>query len=251
MLRHRRRAEQELAEAQDLKRAYQEKVEAFEEEKEGTLSSSARELDAFLRDSQARVEQLLAQLNATRDEEAARAAYRELTEVRRQLREKGADAERHEAPPGWLHVGGTVYVRSVDADGQVLHILPRGKVAVDLSGIRLTTDVQDIEPSKGRKKERAKKGEQRTIRISRNGVPLQLNVRAMTVAEALRDVETYLDQLLLSDIKHASILHGKGTGALRDAIRNYLSSCSFISSYGPGTPREGGEGITVFTIGGG
>ena len=81
-------------------------------------------------------------------------------------------------------------------------------------------------------------------------VPLQLNVRGMTVAAAMRDVEIYLDRLLLSDIKRASILHGKGTGALRDAIRNYLSSSSFITSCGPGTPREGGEGITVFTIGG-
>ena len=63
-------------------------------------------------------------------------------------------------------------------------------------------------------------------------------------------VEKYLDQLLLSDIKSASILHGKGTGALRDAIRDYLRCSSFVSSYGPGTQREGGEGITVFTIAG-
>ena len=255
MLRHRRKAEQELAEAENLKQAYQEKIEAFEQEKEGTLSSRTRELDAFLRDSQTQVEKLLAQLNAARDEETARATYRELVRIREDLQEKDQRVTLSEAaaPPSadWLSVGQIVHVRSVNADGKVMHILPHGKVTIDLSGVRLTTDARDIEPAKGRhRRDRERREATRAIRTRSNSVPLQLNVRAMTVAEALRDVEIYLDQLLLSDIKHASILHGKGTGALRDAIRNYLSSCSFITSYGPGTPREGGEGVTVFTIGG-
>jgi DNA mismatch repair protein MutS2 len=70
----------------------------------------------------------------------------------------------------------------------------------------------------------------------------------MTVIEALREVESYLDRLLLADVRQASILHGKGTGALRDAVRSYLSSCSFVGSCGPAPPREGGEGVTVFEL---
>jgi len=68
----------------------------------------------------------------------------------------------------------------------------------------------------------------------------------MTIGEALPKVEIYLDRLLLTDIRRASILHGKGTGALRDSVRDYLSSCSFVKGYGPATPREGGEGVTTF-----
>jgi len=77
---------------------------------------------------------------------------------------------------------------------------------------------------------------------------MQLNVRGMTVSEALREVENYLDQLLLADIRSASILHGKGTGALRDAVRSYLASCSFVSSHGFAPPNAGGEGVTVFDL---
>ncbi len=253
MVRHRQKAEQDLASAENLKRAYQEKIEAFEQEKEGTLSSRTRELEAFLRDSQAQVEKLLAQMNAAREDEAAREAYRELVRIRQELQEKDVRSSLGEESPSpspeSLHVGDTVHVRSVNSDGQVMHILPHGKVTIDLSGVRLTTDASDIKPSK-QKKNRAKTKSSPTLKAHFGSVPLQLNVRAMTVAEAMRDVEIYLDQLLLSDIKRASILHGKGTGALRDAIRNYLSSCSFITTCGPGTPREGGEGITVFTIGG-
>jgi len=264
MVRHRQKAEQELAAADRLKQTYQEKVEAFEEEKESTLSSRTRELDAFLRDSQAQVEKLLAQMNAARDDEAAREAYRELVRIRQELQEKDTRVgdtrvrDRHVSigedsahpSPESLHVGQTVHVCSVDADGQVMHILPHGKVSVDISGVRLSTDINDLEPSKRRKRAHAKAESSHALKAHFGNVPLQLNVRGMTVAAAMRDVEIYLDRLLLSDIKRASILHGKGTGALRDAIRNYLSSSSFITSCGPGTPREGGEGITVFTISG-
>jgi len=72
----------------------------------------------------------------------------------------------------------------------------------------------------------------------------------MTVSEALREVESYLDRLLRADIRSASILHGKGTGALRDAIRAYLSSCTFVRSYGSPPPNRGGEGVTLFEIAG-
>jgi len=75
-------------------------------------------------------------------------------------------------------------------------------------------------------------------------------VRGMTVSEALRELEAYLDQLLLADIRRASVLHGKGTGALRDAVRAYLSSCSFVSSCSLAPPREGGDGVTIFELAG-
>ena len=269
MIRHRQKAEQELAAAERMKQAYREKIEAFEQEKEGTLSSRTRELDTFLRNSQAHVENLLAQLNATRDDEAARAAYRELVRIRQELQQKDTRVgdtrvgdtrvgdvrvslgkESAQASSESLRVGQTVHVRSVDADGQVMHILPHGKVAVDLAGVRLSTDIKDIDLSKRTKKDLVKVESYQALKARPGSVPLQLNVRGMTVAEAMRDVEIYLDQLLLADIKHASILHGKGTGALRDAIRDYLSSSSLITSCGAGTPREGGDGITVFTIGG-
>ncbi len=255
MLQYRQKAEKELAATERLRLDYQKKMDSFEQEKQSTLSSRVRQLDEFLRSSQAEVEELLAQINTTRDEQQARAGYRELVSVREELRDKADAFDKKEGlgypAPEILHVGQTVHVRSVDADGQIMSVLPHGKLRVDVSGIHLSTDITDIEVTD---EKRAQRRRERSAQVSTwpsNTVSLQLNVRGMTVAEALHEVETYLDKLLLSDIKHASILHGKGTGALRDAVRGYLASSRFISSYGPGTPREGGEGITVFTIAGG
>jgi DNA mismatch repair protein MutS2 len=211
-------------------------------------------LDEFLRDSQAKVEKLLAKINANPDEEEMRAAYHKLSGLRKELKDKADLVDQRnvasQPSPEALHVGQTVHVRSVDADGIVTSILGHGKLSVDVSGIRLSTDVGDIEVRHRQQIDREGKHSFRVSKLPSSNVSLQLNVRGMTVAEALHEVEKYLDQLLLSDIKSASILHGKGTGALREAIREYLRSSSFVSSYGPGTQREGGEGITVFTIAG-
>lgn len=252
MVGYRQKAEKKLAAADELKQDYQRKINAFEQEKQSTLSSRVRQLDEFLRDSQAQVEKLLAKINATNDEKEARAAYHELSRVRRALQKRTDLIDKSIGSghplPETLHVGQTVHVRSIDADGRIISILPHGKLRVDLSGINLTTHLKDIEVSDRKQNEHKEKGSFQVSKSPSNNIPLQLNVRGMTVAEALHKVERYLDQLLLSEIKHASILHGKGTGALRDAIRDYLCSSPLVSSCGPGTPREGGEGITVFTI---
>jgi DNA mismatch repair protein MutS2 len=251
-LKYRKKAEQESTEATRLKEAYEEKLNAFERAKEEALSPRIKELDAFLRRSQQQVERLLAEMKASSTVEDARSAYRKLSTLRQELREEEAGAhgtQETTLPPEDLQVGLLVHVRSLNADGRIVQLAPRGKVTVDLEGIRVSTEREDLAPA--RKRER--KSESRSLRPSRprvGRVSLQLNVRGMTVSEALREVESYLDRLLLADIRQASILHGKGTGALRDAVRSYLNSCSFITSCGPAPPREGGDGVTVFTLGG-
>ena len=254
MLRHRQKAERALSAAEKLKLDYQAKVDAFDKEKEKTLSPRVRKLDEFLRNSQVEVEQLLAKVNAARDEEDARLAYHELAQLRNKLREETDSIDRKEgsnrATVDGLEEGQVVRVRSVGSDGRIMSISPSGKLWVDISGMHLSTDLADIEVITGNSPKHKEKEPAHVTKRSLDPVPLQLNVRGMTVAEALHEVESYLDRLLLSDIRRASILHGKGTGALRDAIRGYLASSGFVSTCGPGIPREGGEGITVFTISG-
>ncbi len=251
MLEHRQQAEHELAEIDGMKREYREKIEAFEREKEETLSERIKDLDTYLRQSQLEVEQLLAQMNAARTDVSLRNAYNRLAEMRDALSTRtAADTAPDDSQPldkDSLRIGESVHVRSVDADGRIVHIAPHGKVTIDLSGIRLSTDATDLEPTIA-KRETPPSFRTRPYRPHIDSVPLQLNVRGMTTAEALREVEAYLDRLLLADVRHASILHGKGTGVLRDAIRNYLSSCSFVSACGPAPAHQGGDGVTDFSL---
>jgi len=246
---HREAARREEEEAAKLRRRYERKLASFEREREAELSERLRRLDEFLRDGQKRIESILAEANSRADPDRLKEDLHAISDLRRSAR--GLQEEKGEPPAfksGELAEGDPVYVRSFGADGRIVHLDQKGRVMVDLDGIRLLTDPADLSPPRGRDTPDSGRfrPSQRIPRPER--VPLQLNVRGMTVADALREVENYLDRLLLADIRSASILHGKGTGALRDAIRAYLSSCSFIRSYGSPPPNLGGEGVTVFEI---
>lgn len=249
---HRRKTEQELAAATRLKEVYEQKLRSFERAKEEALSPQIKELNTFLRRSQHQVERRLATMKSASAIEEAKAAHREISELRRTLREKeepaatGGEAalSREE-----IQIGRRVHVRSLNADGRIVQLSPRGKVTVDLEGIRVSTKEQDLAAAKeeGPKREFSSHRQSRPMAVR---VDLQLNVRGMTTSEALREVESYIDRLLLADIRQASILHGKGTGALRDAVQSYLASCSLVASFASARAREGGDGVTVFDLAG-
>ncbi len=245
----RRRAEQEFARAQAARHRYEEKLARFETEKEADIASGLRNLSAFIKRTQAEVERLLAAAKTMSTQDELRDAYRRLDELRTAMRER-VEAAYHtpEGKEATLSVGDYVHVGDVDVYGDIVELEPeKGLATVDVNGKHLRTRINTLRPAPRQKRPRHR--EQVSIPPLMGGpVSLQLNVRQMTVAAALREVERYLDRLLLADVRRASILHGKGTGALRDAIRNYLASCSFVKSYGPAPPAEGGDGVTVFEL---
>ncbi|MDA3899707.1 MAG: Smr/MutS family protein [Spirochaetes bacterium] len=80
-----------------------------------------------------------------------------------------------------------------------------------------------------------------TMQNSQNSIDL----RGMRMDEALRETDKKLDIMLQTGIPAAVIIHGHGTGTLKSAIRDYLSSSSFITSFRPGSGNEGGDGVTI------
>jgi len=236
--------------ADEMRRRYEGKVRAFQEAKEEALSGRLRIAEKFLRDSQKEVEHLLAALRQEARQDEARAAVHTIGELREQAAELSKPQE-HQAPltPDTIEEGATVFVQSLQAQGRVLGLGPGDQALVGLGGARVRTVLSDLaaapEPSEP-PVENKTSGAVRQAMPRR--VPLQIDVRGMTVQEALRAVENYLDQLLLADIRAAGVLHGKGTGALREAVRAYLASCEFLSDVRAAAPRAGGDGVTEFTV---
>lgn len=73
----------------------------------------------------------------------------------------------------------------------------------------------------------------------------ELDLRGLTVEEALLEAEKYLDDAYLAGLPQAYIIHGKGTGALRGAIGELVKKHRFVASYRYGGYYEGGQGVTV------
>ena len=241
---YRRRAAAELANAQRLREEFEGRLAAFEARKEEEIARNLKELGSFLREAQQEAERLLAAARAEESRAAMRNAHRRITELRAELESRAGRAEDAGKEHRFAR-GDSVRIRPLDARGTIVE-LDGERATVDVDGKRFRTKISDLEPAPPAPPSRPPR--ERISRPTPSRVSLQLNVRGMTVAAALAELERYLDRLLLADVRRASVLHGKGTGALRDAIRSYLSSCSFVKSVGPAPPREGGDGVTVFEL---
>jgi DNA mismatch repair protein MutS2 len=76
----------------------------------------------------------------------------------------------------------------------------------------------------------------------------EVHLRRLTADEAITKLDTYLHDAFLSGLKQVKIIHGKGTGTLRLLVRRELTKNSLVSSFRPGTPAEGSEGVTVVEL---
>lgn len=145
-----------------------------------------------------------------------------------------------------IHVGDNVHVISLGLDG-VVTSLPNGKGMVGVSMGMLNSqiklnDLQLLEKTK--EKEPAVKTN--TYRLSKAAnISPEINLIGKTVDEALILLDKYLDDAYLSHLARVTVIHGRGTGALRKAVHSHLKQISYVKSYRIGEFGEGDHGVTI------
>lgn len=157
------------------------------------------------------------------------------------------------APYGYEYKPGErVRVLSLNLDGQILDTPKNGFAAVQMGAMRATFPLNQLRPLKAAE-------EPKVTRMTKTGVgeivmrkamqiSPELMLRAMRVDEALLMLDRYLDDACTAGLKSARIIHGKGTGALRSAVHQFLSSQPVVAAYRLGEEGEGGDGATIVTF---
>ena len=145
-----------------------------------------------------------------------------------------------------IHVGDNVHVISLGLDG-VVTSLPNGKGMVGVSMGMLNSqiklnDLQLLEKTK--EKEPAVKTNTYKLSKAANISP-EINLIGKTVDEALILLDKYLDDAYLSHLARVTVIHGRGTGALRKAVHSHLKQVSYVKSYRIGEFGEGDHGVTI------
>jgi DNA mismatch repair protein MutS2 len=144
---------------------------------------------------------------------------------------------------GPLRPGDQVYVNQFGTVGEVVEVQKK-QVEIQLGHFRTTVPLSGVE-LRGRAAPR-EQTDVRTIQAPPVESPgLELDLRGQVAADALINLDHYLDQAFLAQLPWVRIIHGKGSGALRQAVRQALSGHPLVSSYRPGDSGEGGEGVTV------
>jgi len=166
-------------------------------------------------------------------------------ELRQQLRETRRPTGLR--PVNSLNPGDRVYIRTLGREGQVKALAGTGgRVEVEVAGMKVQTDWTDLDrPEPARS---SGKPETRLILNTFSEAPRELNLLGLTVDEALPLVDKSIDQAQVGQVKSFSIIHGIGTGRLREAVRVFLGQDERVKSFNPGSRRSGGDGITVVEL---
>ena len=238
-------AQEASTEARLLRDELRERLAGIEEERLEILEAARKQAQAQTEELSKEVDRLRLKLTA------AGAALDPVNEVDLELEEvettlepvdteRGQDVEELED----LKVGDYVRLRTIDAEGVVTALRGR-KAEIQVGRLRVQARISELAPpTELPLREQAESdpgGFQGSVEIP----SMELHVRGQTVDEALEALERRLDAAFLAGMSSLKVVHGKGTGKLRRAIREELSRSPYVSSFRPGEPSEGGEGVTL------
>lgn len=152
--------------------------------------------------------------------------------------------------------GDTVKILSMGMTGTVTSLPDhKGNVFVQCGVIRSQVNINDLVYAKEKEEEEKKPVLQRTrtgtsgIKMSKSlSVSGEINLLGKTVDEALPELDKYLDDAYLAHLPSVRVVHGKGTGALRNAVQNHLKRVKYVKSYRLGEYGEGDAGVTIVTF---
>ncbi|WP_276354968.1 endonuclease MutS2 [Cohnella caldifontis] len=255
----RRRAESERAtaerlraEVEKLRQQIEDERRKFQEQKAKLLDEAREEARAAVSKARREAEEIIADLRRMALEEGASVKEHKLIEARRRLDDAVPAAAARPRPSGGgkaakIEPGDEVKVLSLGGQkGHVVELSGGGEALVQLGILKMKVALADLEPVK---KQAAAKPQVQTApsvkRTRDENLRTELDLRGATLDEAILEVDRFLDEAFLANLGQVYLIHGKGTGALRAGVQDFLRRHKHVKSYRLGNYGEGGAGVTV------
>lgn len=244
-------------EVEALKAELKNKNERLDERSDSIIQKARDEAAEILRDAKETADETIRNINKA---QAKGVSMAELEEERQRLKKKldRVDAKRrikvstpskvYEAKD--FHVGDKVHIHSLNLDGTV-HSLPnaKGELTVTMGILHSTVNIKDldiIEEASASDNLKNKGSGIGKLKMSKTAsISPEINLIGMTQDEAIMTLDKYMDDAFLSHISPVRIVHGKGSGILRNAVHNYLRRQKHVKSFRLGAFGEGDAGVTI------
>ena len=150
-------------------------------------------------------------------------------------------------PPKTVRVGESVEIVHLGTKGTVLSTPDRnGEVQIQAGIIKMKAHLSQLKVVEAEKPQKSRVINK--VSAAKASVPMEVDVRGMTLEEAIGAVDIYLADATLGGLNEVSIIHGKGTGVLRTGIQRHLKSHMNVKKYRDGMYGEGEQGVTVVTL---
>ncbi len=206
----------------------------------------ARELISL---SRRRMNELLEEYKRDRRSEVIEKLRQQEKEITEQLKPNGITGEERQTV-GEVKAGDAVYVSSLGHEGVVLSVDTRsGKARVQAGRMELDVVLNDLFTPLGKEKAREKKPGGSSWNLdAEQTAPHELKLIGLRVDEALDILEPFLNHALLAGMREVRIIHGLGTGRLRNAVREFLTRHPLVEGHRAGESHEGRDGATVVSV---
>ena len=148
-----------------------------------------------------------------------------------------------------LKVGQTVFVSTFNQEANILSISTKNDdIQVQIGSIKTKVNIKDISKIIENKKEPNTVSASFKSNIKNKNVPLEINIIGLNVLEAEPIIDKYLDDCMQAKLTEVRIVHGKGSGKLREGVHNFLKKHPHVKSFRLGTFGEGEMGATVVSL---
>lgn len=239
------KAKQSAQEAERLK-------EEAERQAKKEVEHARQEAAQIVQKTRARADALVNELEEMRRQKNKELSAEQKARLRSGMKElEGISDPVHERRddnyvlPRALVPGDNVLIYDIDKDATVLEAPKDGMVLVQAGIIKTRVPLSNIRLLSKRQLKKKQPGRTVTKSVSTPEAASSLDLRGQTVEEALMEVDAFLDRASRMNLSQVTIIHGKGTGALRAAVQQHLRRCSQVKSFRLGTYGEGESGVTI------
>lgn len=246
--------ENELLRAQLLEQKQNLELERlrYQEEQEEIMAQARQENREYLRKVKNEADEAIQELKELLKEKENPPKWHEVEKKRQKLkkleRESRMELEHDPANGDEVSLGDYVYVKSINQKGYVLEgPNSQGDLMVQVGILKLSVKQSQVSKTQSPEEQKIKWRHQTYLEKAQN-ISKEIDVRGLLAEDALLIIDRYLEDANLAGLDSVRVIHGKGTGALRKAVRSYLKDHHYVVNFRDGFREEGGFGVTVIQL---
>ena len=241
-----------------LEQSLNDKLNEIKKEKKKNIQIYKKKYENSILEAREEIKDILNQVREEKSEKIARRSFHRLQGMEANMRSDFNSAENELAekytPIDWTTIkpGDKVMITDLNQEVTILEMPDKNKNVQIQMGLLKTKVKQSklavLNKSLIKREKQAKGIYQKNFSIERHNMSQTLDLRGYKCDEALDAVEMFLDKASLVNLSPVYIIHGHGTGALKQVIRDYLMNSPYVAKFRPGETSEGGDGVSVVDI---
>ncbi|WP_432408682.1 endonuclease MutS2 [Wukongibacter sp. M2B1] len=244
-------------EVQKLKDDYEKNYQKLKNQKDREIREAKEEARTLLKETKREADEIIKELRDI-SKDVGKERNKKIEELRKKM--KGSIDALHEPvhfaeeisdskPPKSVQSGDRVKVLNLNQEGTVLSKPNQsGEVSVQVGIMKINVNISNLRLLKDTKKDIKKTSIGSIMKSKTQTIRNEIDLRGKNIEESLIEIDKYLDDAYLSNLQQITIIHGKGTGALRKGIKEFLRKHSHVKAFREGVYGEGGSGVTIVDL---